>query len=186
MESFLIKYGLLAVFLGSAVEADAFPLLSGSFSHFGYFRFPFALAACICGMFAGDSVWYLIGRLFGERIRNTKTFQKRSPQIETFIGRTGIFQIVLCRFFYGTRNVTMLYWGIRKYSFLRFACIDLVGCTVWGTLLVSLGYVLSSSVSLLLGDLKEVEFSLLIVVILAIGFVSLKRHFLKTDVVVSR
>lgn len=181
MENFLIKYGLWAVFFGSAIEADAMPILSGATSHFGYFGFPLALLASICGMFAGDCVWYWIGRIFGNRIKNTEFYKRRFPQVEKFIDRISVFQIVLCRVFYGTRNATMLFWGIKQYSFLRFAFFDILGCIVWGILLVSLGYFLSSSVQLIIGDVKEIEIFLLIIGAIAVILIILKSILSKSE-----
>jgi membrane protein DedA with SNARE-associated domain len=174
MESFLIKYGLLAVFFGSAVEADAMPVLSGAFSHFGYFGYPFALVACVGGMFTGDCIWYWTGRIFGNQIRETKLFKKRFPQVEKYIDRIGILQVLFSRVFYGTRNATMLIWGVKKYSFLRFAWVDLLGCAIWGTLLVSLGYFLSLSVKSVVGDIKDVEIFFLIIAVCLILFIILR------------
>lgn len=90
MENFLIKHGLWAMFFSSMVEADAMPILSGATSHFGYFGFSLALLASVGGMFAGDCVWYCIGRIFGNRIKQTKFFKKRFPQVEKFIDRVGV------------------------------------------------------------------------------------------------
>jgi len=39
MENFLIKYGLLAVFVESVLEADAIPFFSLAFSQYGYFDY---------------------------------------------------------------------------------------------------------------------------------------------------
>lgn len=181
MENFLIKYGLWAVFFGSMVEADAIPILSGATSHFGYFGFPLALLASIIGMFAGDCIWYWIGRMFGDRIKETKFFKKRFPHVEKFIDRIGLSQVILCRIIYGTRNATMLFWGIKKYSFLRFALVDLLGCIVWGVSLVSLGYFLSSSVQLIIGDVKEIEIFLLIIGIVAIILIILRSILSKSE-----
>jgi membrane protein DedA with SNARE-associated domain len=178
MENFLIKYGLFAVFFGSIIEADAMPVMSGAVAHLGYFNFAAALAASIGGMFLGDCVWYWLGRGFGQKIAKTNFYQKHLPKAERFIGKIGVWQIPAARVIYGTRNATMLFWGIKKLNFAKFAAIDFAGCAAWGTLLASLGYFLSVGAKAVIGDVKRIEIGLLAVIVLAISLVLLIK-FLK-------
>ncbi len=178
MEQFLIRYGLFAVLFGSMVEGDAMPVMSGVVAHLGYFRLWEALAAGIGGMFLGDCVWYWLGRGFGPKIEKTKFYRKHLPKAEKFVNKIGIWQILAARIVYGTRNVTMLFWGIKKLSFVKFAAIDLLGCLVWGTILASLGYSLSFSAEKLIGDIKELEIGVLLLIIFA-GILILLIKFIK-------
>lgn len=178
MEQFLIQYGLWAVFFGSMVEADAMPVMSGAVAHLGYFGFAGALAASVAGMFAGDCLWYWLGRGFGHRIEKIGFYQKHLPKAERFIGKFGVWQILAARVIYGTRNATMVFWGIKKLNFAKFAAIDFLGCLVWGTLLASLGYFLSLSVKSIVGDIKQFEIGLLVVVVLTVSLIFLIK-FLK-------
>ncbi len=130
-------------------------------------------------MFFSNCVWYWIGRLFEERIRRTDLFKKRFPQIEKYIDKTGVFQLFLCRFVYGTRNATMLIWGIRKYNFSRFVMVDFLSCLMWGGLLLSLGYFLSFTVKSVIGDIKDAEVLLLIFLIVVIAFFAINKFFSK-------
>lgn len=182
MEQFLIRYGLYAVFFGSMVEADAMTVMSGAAAHLGYFGFAGAIAASVGGMFAGDCVWYWLGRGFGHRIEKTEFYQKHLPKAEKIIGKIGIWQILAARLIYGTRNGTMLFWGIKKLSFAKFAAIDFFGCLVWGTVLTALGYFLSFSVEKIIGDIKQVEIGLLVIIVFVAGLILLIK-FLKNKIV---
>ena len=178
MENFLIKYGLYAVFFGSMVEADAMPVTSGAVAHLGYFGLAGALAASVGGMFAGDCVFYWLGRGFGQRIEQIEFYRKHLPKAERFIGKIGVWQILAARVVYGTRNATMLFWGIKKLNFAKFAAIDFLGCLVWGTILTSLGYFVSFGVYSIIGDIKRIEIGLLVIIVLAVSVVLLIK-FLK-------
>lgn len=168
MEQLLIRYGIFAVFFGSMVEGDAMPVMSGLVAHLGYFRLWEALVASIGGMFIGDCLWYWLGRGFGPKIEKTKFYQKHLPKAERFVGKIGIWQILAARVVYGTRNVTMLFWGVKKLNFVEFAAIDLLGCLLWGAILALLGYFLSFSAEKIIGDIKEFEFGVLLLIILVI------------------
>lgn len=159
------------MFFGSMIEADAMPVTSGAVAHLGYFGLAGVMAASVGGMFAGDCVFYWLGRGFGDRIEKTGFYQKHLPKAERFIGKFGVWQILAARVIYGTRNATMVFWGIKKLNFAKFAVIDFLGCLVWGTLLSSLGYFLSLSVKSIVGDIKQFELGLLAVVILAVSLI---------------
>lgn len=182
MEQFLIRFGLWAVFFGSMIEADAMPVLSGAVAHLGYFGFAGAMAASVGGIFAGDCLWYWLGRGFGHRIEKTKFYRKHLPKAEKFIGKIGVWQILAARVVYGTRNATMLFWGVKKLNFATFAAIDFLGCLVWGTLLTALGYFLSFGVGKIIGDIKRIEIGLLVIIILAVSVIVLIK-FLKNKFV---
>ena len=62
MQLFLIKYGLLAVFLAAAVEADVVPVMAGVLAHFGYVNSGLAITCAGAGALTGDCVWFLVGR----------------------------------------------------------------------------------------------------------------------------
>lgn len=173
MEQFLIRYGLYAVFFGAMVEADAMPVMSGVVAHLGYFGFAGAVAASVGGMFLGDCLWYWLGRGFGQRIEKTKFYRKHLPKAEKFIGKIGVWQVLAARVIYGTRNATMIFWGVKKLNFAKFAAIDFLGCFLWGTLLTSLGYFLSFGANAIIGDIKRVEIGLLVILLLTVALIVL-------------
>ncbi|HVQ45933.1 MAG TPA: hypothetical protein VMS62_03830, partial [Gemmatimonadales bacterium] len=76
LQELLIRYGLLAVFLGAAFEGDFSLILAGVVAHLGIFPFPHALAAGALGSLMGDSIWFGFGRLRGPRFRQGKLYRK--------------------------------------------------------------------------------------------------------------
>jgi membrane protein DedA with SNARE-associated domain len=176
MEQFLIRYGLIAVFAGSAVEADVIPILSGVVAHLGYFGFFGALAATVSGRFLGDCVWYWLGRGFGKRIEKPAFYCRQLPKAERVFGKMGVWQILVARVLYGLRNATMLFLGLKKLNFAKFAAINFVGCLVWGAFLTSLGYFLSFSANSIIGDVNGVEIGLLIFVVIGAPSILLIKY----------
>jgi membrane protein DedA with SNARE-associated domain len=162
MEVILIKYGLIAVFIAASLEADVIPVLVGVAAHRGYFNPVFAVVAASAGAFAGDCVWFYVGR--HDLIRKSKLLQRIRPRAEALFQRVGHWQVPASHVIYGTRIATMTFVGTRGTSFARFSAIDATSCLVLTTILFSLGYALSASVSVILTDVKRVEFVLLIVV----------------------
>jgi membrane protein DedA with SNARE-associated domain len=161
LQHLIVRYGLAAVFLGSGLEGDLSMVLGGVVSHRGYFAPSVAIAAAALGAFIADCVWYAVGRLNTTRLQNAAFYRKVGPRVETIVRRIGIWQIVAARFVYGTKNATMLFWGLHGLPFHRFVLVDAIGCVLGSTFFVGLGYLVGDGAEVLLGRVKRFEFLLL-------------------------
>jgi membrane protein DedA with SNARE-associated domain len=164
VEAILIRYGLAAVFVAAMVEADVIPVLAGVAAHRGYFNPVLAIAAASCGALAGDCLWFYIGR--HNLIKKSTTLQKIKSKAEALFQRVGHWQIPVSHVIYGTRVATMTFLGARGSPVSRFVLLDGVSCLALTTLLFSLGFALSASVSMILVNVKRVEVVLLVTVVL--------------------
>jgi len=177
MEEIIVRFGLLAVYLGASIEGDVILILSGVVAHLGFMNLPTVVGIGAGGCFTGDLIWYSLGRFRSDAIRNSKTYRLVGPTVERIARRIGPWQIATSRLLYGTRMATMLYWGVQRLSFLRFSLIDLLSCVVWASLLGTLGYAASRGAMTLIGEVKQIELWLLgavafsIIVFLAIRIV---------------
>jgi membrane protein DedA with SNARE-associated domain len=185
LQQLLIRYGLIAVLLGSAVEGDFTLLLSGLVAHLGIFSFPLAVAAGTLGSLMGDTAWYALGRFRGPRFREGRFYRRVGPTVERLAAQLGPWQLVAARFVYGTKSASMIFWGLHGLSFRRFLFIDSVGCVLGSLVFTSLGYLLSGSAIAILGHVKRVELWLLGGVIVGIVIVFLidktAKHELHLD-----
>src|SRR5919197_1997256 len=155
LEELVIRYGLFAVFLGSAFEGDFTLILAGVVSHLGIFQFPHALLAGTLGTFLGDSCWYLLGRFRGRRFRAGALYRRVGPKVERLARRIGPWELVACRFIYGTKAASMVFWGLHDLPLRRFAPFDLLGAGVAAGVFATLGYLVSDSATALLGRVRR-------------------------------
>jgi membrane protein DedA with SNARE-associated domain len=158
MQGFLIKYGLIAVFLGAMFEGDIVVPTAGALASFGYHSPVVITLVCISGMFAGDCMWYWLGRIFGKRLSGTKLYKKAMPKAEKLADKMGVWQIAAARFIWGARVATMIFWGFKRLNFAVFAAIDLLAVTVFTTALVTLGYYFSRGLRRLVGDVEQFQY----------------------------
>lgn len=93
--------------------------------------------------------------------------------------RFGVWEIIAARFVYGTRIASVLFWGIQKLPFVRFAALDLIGCALWAIVFSSLGYFLSGSAAVLIGEVRRIEIWLLVAVAAIAFFFLLSRYLLR-------
>ena len=161
LQQLLIRYGLVAVLLGSAVEGDFTLLFAGVVARLGIFAFPLAVAAGALGSLLGDTAWYSLGRFRGPRFRGSRLYRRVGPTVERLAQQLGPWQLLAARFVYGTKSASMVFWGLHGLSFRRFLLIDSVGCVLGSLVFTSLGYLLSGSATALLGHVKRVELWLL-------------------------
>jgi len=166
LEQLIAHFGLPTVFLGAAVEGDATPLLSGVVAHLGLVRFGLVIVVATLGTLTGDLAWYALGRWRGDWLRGTRLYRASIGRVTHLVDRVGAAELLMARFVYGTRNASMVYWGIRRLPVWRFLVIDAVGAAVWVSLLSVLGYVASDRAAALLGEVKATERWLLGAVVL--------------------
>jgi membrane protein DedA with SNARE-associated domain len=171
MEDALIRYGLWAVFLGATLEGDVSVILAGVLAHLGFFSLPGAIVTGACGGIVADVACYVIGRTHAAAIRDSAIYRRVGPFVERLAQRIGPGEVALARFLYGTRVASMLVWGMYALPVVRFAVLDVIGCTLWSIVLSSLGFVTSSSAAMLIGKFKRAERWLLVSVLLATGAV---------------
>ena len=161
LQPLLVRYGLIAVLVGSAFEGDFTLLLAGVVAHLGIFAFPLAVAAGAVGTLVGDTAWYCLGRFRGPRFRESRFYRRVGPTIERLAQQLGPWQLVAARFVYGTKSASMIFWGLHGLRFRRFLLIDSIGCVLGSLVFTSLGFLLSGSAIAILGHVKRVELWLL-------------------------
>jgi membrane protein DedA with SNARE-associated domain len=161
LQALILRFGLGAVFLGSAVEGDFTLILAGVMAHLGYFPFPLAVAAGALGSFLGDLAWYGLGRMRGPKFRGGRFYQRVGPRIERLARRLGPAELIAARFVYGTKAASMVFWGLHGMSIVRFVVIDGIGCTLGSLVFTGVGYAVSGSATVLLGHVRRVQLWLL-------------------------
>jgi membrane protein DedA with SNARE-associated domain len=185
LQQLLIHYGLVAVFIGSAIEGDFSLLLAGVVAHLGIFPFPWAVAAGTLGSLLGDTAWYTIGRLRGPRFREGKLYARVGPTIQRLARRMGPWELLAARFVYGTKAASMVFWGLHGLSLPRFLLIDTLGCAIGATVFTGLGYLVSGSATVLLGKVRRVQLWLLGALVVGVVIVYIihrtAKHELQLD-----
>ncbi len=180
------NYGLLAVFCAATIEGDLTLILAGVVAHLGLFDLGPAIVAGILGNLVGDTAWYLLGRSHARRIRQSRLYERVGPTIERLAHRLGNWQLLAARVVYGTRNASMLFWGLHGLRFGRFVAIDLLGCALWSSLFAGLGFLLSGSAAAIVGRVRRVELYLGAAVVVAAIVVYLVNRLARRELEVGK
>jgi membrane protein DedA with SNARE-associated domain len=170
------QHGYLGIFLllllgglGLPVPEEAPIILAAVLSHKQTLWGPYAFAACMAGVLAGDFVVYFIGYVYGEKVlglRLTRKFltRPREAQIKGYFHRHGFKILILGRFAAGFRTAAYLTAGILKLPPLRLFLTDLVAATLSTSLMFGLGYLFANQIEHALHDVQRA-----IVVSIALG-----------------
>jgi membrane protein DedA with SNARE-associated domain len=163
-----------------APPEEAFTLLGGACMAGGLLDWFWGGLAILGGIIATNSTQYWLGRgglkllsgtNLGNRILHSRGFRRAR---RTMLER-GIWAIVGCRFFFGTRTPTYLATGFFRYRFWKFAAIDASVVILHGALFLALGYAFSDQIDGLLSFFHALGlWSLLVLLLVMAGVVGLK------------
>jgi membrane protein DedA with SNARE-associated domain len=154
------QYGYLVVFFGVMLEGTGVPLpgetvliAAGVLVHRGVLDFEDTLFFGILGAVVGNQIGYWVGRFGGRAFvlrwgRYAFITPERLGHAEAFFARHGGSAVFLSRFVVGLRVFGALVAGTSRMPWVRFALYNGLGGVVWATAVVSLGYFLWTSISL--------------------------------------
>jgi membrane protein DedA with SNARE-associated domain len=180
------QYGIYAVFALCTVEGDITLLISGAMAHsefFGRYSFLKVFIAGTLGGMAGDSVGYLVGRLFHEKAKHYRFYQMAQPRVERLIAKFGTFAIIISKYIYGIRAAMCVFYGVGKMPFPRFVALDAASCGIWVLLLSGAGYFFSGAITSIIGDFQQIGVALFFLILFAVIIIyTIERFWLSERV----
>lgn len=136
------------------------------------------------GAYLGDFVSYFLGYFLGDKIFKIKFISKwvkpsLLEKVALYINSYGVFTLMVGRFIpFGIRNALFLTCGLSKMKFLKFALTDGFACLLSTGTSFTLSYFFGNIV---LDWVKKFQVTLLIAVLLMIGFYFLWRWIKKKE-----
>ena len=182
---------LLLLFLGEIglpFPEDATLLSSGFLIAHGVTKLVPTLLVVYGGLLVTDFSLYLIGKKYGRRLFEHKTFQKlltpdRFKRIEEKFKQWGIWVILLGRHIFGLRAQIFLAAGVVRISPLKFLLADGLSAMVTMILMMGIAYVGGDSVHVLQKDISRIEhFALLAFVLLVVVWVIVRYFKSRRDI----
>ena len=68
LQQFLQDFGYFALFLGTFFEGETILVLAGFLAFRGYMQLEYVIAVAFFGSYAGDQLWYFLGRRHGRKL----------------------------------------------------------------------------------------------------------------------
>ncbi len=158
LQQFLQDFGYLALFLGTFFEGETILVLAGFLAFRGYMDINAVVATAFFGSYAGDQLWYFLGRKHGRR------FLARKPRLQLMgvkalscIQRHPDLWVLSFRFVYGMRTVMPVAIGLSGYPPLRYLLLNGIGAMVWAAALGYAAFHFGSVLEGMLGNIKRYE-----------------------------
>ena len=172
VQQLISTFGLLAIFLLTMVEGDLTLLLAGMLAHgqaFGEYSFPLVLATGTLAGVASDNVAYALGRAGRSSVKKYRFYCAARPRIERLTKKFGPLSIFVSKFTYGLRWGACAFYGIAKMPYVRFLLLSFASCFVWVSALAGAGFIFHTAIYTLVGNLHDLSYLLLIVVVAVLG-----------------
>lgn len=158
LQQFLQDFGYLALFLGTFFEGETILVLAGFLAFRGYMDLKLVVLVAFLGSYAGDQLWYFLGRKHGRKLlaRRPK-WQLMGDRALEHIRRHPDVWVLGFRFVYGLRTVMPVAIGLSGYPPRRYLLLNGLGAAIWATALGLAAYHFGALLEGLLGNVKKYE-----------------------------
>lgn len=136
-ESHVQDWGYVILFCWSILEGEWGLLLAGIASHQGYLDVYLCIFIAGLGGFAGDQIYFYIGRLNKTYVQKKFRNQRRKFALASrLMQKYGWPIIFVQRYMYGLRTIIPISIGLTRYSAIKFAIINLISAWVWASITI--------------------------------------------------
>ncbi|MGY3017362.1 membrane protein DedA with SNARE-associated domain [Pseudomonas sp. TE6283] len=158
LQQFLNDFGYFALFLGTFFEGETILVLAGFLAFREYMDIKLVVLVAFCGSYAGDQLWYFMGRRHGRKILARKPrWQAMGDRALEHIRRHPDIWVLSFRFVYGLRTVMPVAIGLSGYPPRRYLLLNGIGAAVWALALGLAAYHFGAILEGMLGSIKKYE-----------------------------
>ncbi len=180
LTALILEHGVGFVFLNVLVEQLGIPVpavptlvVAGALAADGRLQFGKLLAAALVATVAADTVWYLLGRRYGQKILKTLCKVSLSPdscvrQTEGLFDTYGLASLLVAKFIPGYSTVAPPLAGAAKAPLSRFLLFTAGGTVLWAGGALALGALFHGAVERALSFLSGLGGSALVLLGLAL------------------
>ena len=166
-----------------ALPEEAFTLLGGACVAHGILQPIPAAAAILGGIILTNDTQYWMGRgvlklLSGTRLGKRILASPGFRRSEDLMHRRGLWAIVGCRFFFGTRAPTYVAAGFLRFPFLKFWAVDSSVVLLHGIPFLVAGYFFSDGIGEIISAMEQLGYWSLALLVGLIGLIYGTRWWL--------
>jgi len=172
LEHLIRTYGYVALLIGTFFEGETILIIGGLTAHLGYLYLPLVMVVAFIGSFAGDQVFFFIGRVRGrELIARHPRWCGRVEKIHVILERYHDLIMLGFRFVYGIRILTPIVIGSNhRIKASRFIILNAIGAVLWAVLVSGGGYLFGAALEVVMNDIKRYEIEVILGILLIGGF----------------
>ncbi|AZC21479.1 MULTISPECIES: DedA family protein [Pseudomonas] len=178
LQQFLQDFGYFALFLGTFFEGETILVLAGFLAFRGYMDINLVMVVAFFGSYAGDQLWYFLGRKHGRKLLARRPrWQMMGDRALEHIRKHPDIWVLSFRFVYGLRTVMPVAIGLSGYPPGRYLLLNGIGAAIWAVALAQAAFHFGAVMEGMLGSIKKYELWVL-GALLVLGFcLWLRRRF---------
>ncbi len=163
----IAQYGLALVFVNVLVEQIGLPVpaipalvLAGALAADGRLSALGAVGVALIASTIGDAIWYVAGRIYGNRVMKLLCRISLSPdscvrQTEAQFERWGGLTLVLGKFIPGLATIAPPLAGAMRLGWPSFLVLNSLGAAIWAGVSVGAGMVFHAQIDYLIGRIED-------------------------------
>ena len=152
----LKRYGYVILFAWSILEGEAGLIMAGLLSHTGDMNVYMAVFIAGLGGFAGDQIYFYIGRFNKSYVHKKFRGQRRKFALShLLLKKYGWPIIFMQRYMYGMRTIIPISIGLTRYSAKMFAFINLISAWCWAAITIVPAWYFGEEILVVLHWAKE-------------------------------
>ncbi len=133
----LKRYGYIILFAWGMLEGEAGLIMAGLLSHTGDMNLYLAIFIAGLGGFAGDQVYFYIGRFNKASVhKKFKCQRTKFAFAHLLLKKHGWPIIFVQRYMYGMRTIIPISIGLTRYDARMFAFINLISAWCWASITI--------------------------------------------------
>ena len=131
------EYGYVILFCWSILEGEMGLIMAGLLCHTGDMWLPLAIFIAGLGGFAGDQIYFYIGRYNKSFVHSRFQGQRRKFALAHLLLKKWGWPIIFVqRYMYGMRTIIPISIGLTRYDAKTFAFINLISAWMWGAITI--------------------------------------------------
>jgi len=156
LESFIETYGYLALLVGTFFEGETTMVLGGFAAYLGYLDLPWVILFAFIGTLLGDQLFFYLGRWHSRAILAWHpAWESRLDKVERLIERHQMKLILIFRFLYGLRIITLFGLGMSRIPATYFFLLSALSALVWAAAMGTGGYLFGNFLRVIVMDIKH-------------------------------
>lgn len=153
--SWIKEYGYPILFIWSVAEGEIGLVMAGLLCHTGDMTVPLSIIVAGLGGFAGDQIYFYIGRYNRQYTLDFFRAHRRKVALaHLLLKKYGWPIIFIQRYMYGLRTILPMAIGTTKYDKKQFAIINLASAFVWAAITIILTWFFGETILNLLKYIK--------------------------------
>ncbi|OHA21546.1 MAG: hypothetical protein A2849_03935 [Candidatus Taylorbacteria bacterium RIFCSPHIGHO2_01_FULL_51_15] len=168
----LNAYEFPALFLGGFFFGETVIIPAAFLAGQGILSLTQVFSITYLGTVCADMLWFFIGPSlfrFAHRFEKIRTrSEKVLMSLDTLYAKRPFRVLLISKFVYGTRILTILYLSLEKLSVVRFLLVNLLSTFVWLVGVVAVGWLAGKSIVNVIPVLSDAKYVLFIIVLLVL------------------